>query len=300
MTAVDTTLPLTQLLPPSLRHREVEIDGARHHYVDCGSGPPILLIHGWSGSWENFIRWLPVLEPHFRVLIPDLPGCNGAPLLRTRHGTAALAAFLHELLAAAEARDVWISGLCFGANIGMEMARRRPDGVAGLLLHTPLFHPRVTGPILRRQVRLFTHPLVYPAVRRFRFNRIGTRLYGMYKRRLIEGDNVLTEDNLVNEKNMRVADRQAARDLAVEAIDQDFTAFLQSWRKPLFVIAATNDVFIRFPDFLWIKELAPSCRIALLEQSGHGWTSDFIKRQEIALREFVDFALRQPATVSAT
>jgi pimeloyl-ACP methyl ester carboxylesterase len=145
-------------------------------------------------------------------------------------------------------------------------------------------------------VRVFTHPAVYPAMRRLRFNRFGTRLYSLYKRRMIEGSDVLWEDNVINEKNMRLVDRRAARELALDVLNQDLTGFLRAWRKPLFVIAAANDVFLRFPEFLSIKELAPDCELALLEQSGHGWTSEFVRRQEIALRDFVAFAGATPSS----
>ena len=39
-----------------------------------GSGPALILIHGWSlhgGIWEQLV---PLLEPHFRVTCVDLPG----------------------------------------------------------------------------------------------------------------------------------------------------------------------------------------------------------------------------------
>jgi pimeloyl-ACP methyl ester carboxylesterase len=288
---VDTTMPLQGLLPASLRHGQLRFQGEIYPYVECGSGPPLLLIHGWSGSWENFIRWMPLLEPHFRLLVPDLPGCNGAPALVGKHTTAAYAEFLDALLDATGARPAWVGGLCFGANIGMDVAARSPEAVSGLLLHTPLFHPSVTGALFRRQVRVFTHPAVYPAMRRLRFNRLGTRLYSLYKRRMIEGNDVLWEDNLINEKNMRLVDRRAARELALDVLNQDLTGFLRDWRKPIFVIAAENDVFLRFPEFLSIKEFAPDVRLALLAQAGHGWTSEFVRRQEAALRDFVRFAL---------
>jgi pimeloyl-ACP methyl ester carboxylesterase len=48
--------------------------GFRMHYVDEGSGDPIILIHGeptWSYLYRKFI---PVLSRHFRVIAPDHMG----------------------------------------------------------------------------------------------------------------------------------------------------------------------------------------------------------------------------------
>src|SRR2546430_14396685 len=59
--------------------------------IDEGSGPPLIVFHGWNGSNHNVLRWLPALTPRFRVIVPDLPGCNGVPALPTTHTAAAYA-----------------------------------------------------------------------------------------------------------------------------------------------------------------------------------------------------------------
>lgn len=45
-----------------------------------GSGPHLLLLHGGAGSWTHWIRNLQVLQGHFRVLAPDLPGFGESSL----------------------------------------------------------------------------------------------------------------------------------------------------------------------------------------------------------------------------
>jgi haloalkane dehalogenase len=52
----------------------MEVDGCSIHYVDEGSGPPLLLVHGnptWSYTWRNVILGL---RDKFRCIAPDLPG----------------------------------------------------------------------------------------------------------------------------------------------------------------------------------------------------------------------------------
>ena len=270
-----------------LEHVTVCIENGDYHVVECGSGPPLLLIHGWSGSWENFIRWLPLLSRHFRLLVPDLPGCNGARALRGAHTMAGYAEFLHKLLDARAASPAHIGGLCFGANIGMALAQRHPDDVRSLLLHTPLFHTSVMKAFFKAQIRLFASSPAFPLVSRLRFN---DRLMSLYKRKLIEGDDVEWFDNAINQKNMRVADSRAARELARDVSRSDFVDFLRSWRGPTFVIVATKDAFLRYPEFLWIRELNPECHVSIIDEGGHGWTQEFIRRQERSLEEFVRFA----------
>nr|WP_294510640.1 alpha/beta fold hydrolase [uncultured Rhodopila sp.] len=40
----------------------------------AGTAPVVALFHGGAGSWRHWIRTIPALLPHYRVLVPDLPG----------------------------------------------------------------------------------------------------------------------------------------------------------------------------------------------------------------------------------
>jgi pimeloyl-ACP methyl ester carboxylesterase len=56
------------------KQRVVELDDSFLSYVDEGSGPPLILLHGmaaWGFLWTPILH---LLTPHFRVLIPDLAG----------------------------------------------------------------------------------------------------------------------------------------------------------------------------------------------------------------------------------
>ena len=60
-------------LPP--RGKFIDIDGVRLHYIDKGSGPTLLLIHGLAGQVLNFTHSLLSRLTHdFRVVILDRPG----------------------------------------------------------------------------------------------------------------------------------------------------------------------------------------------------------------------------------
>jgi len=46
-----------------------------------GQGRPLVLLHGWAGSWRHWARNLPTLSRHHRLLVPDLPGQGDSDLL---------------------------------------------------------------------------------------------------------------------------------------------------------------------------------------------------------------------------
>lgn len=51
-----------------------DIDGRRVHYVDTGSGEPVLLLHGYPQSSSCWRHQIPALAARHRVIAPDWPG----------------------------------------------------------------------------------------------------------------------------------------------------------------------------------------------------------------------------------
>lgn len=51
-----------------------DIDGRRVHYIDAGSGEPVLLLHGYPQSASCWRHQIPALAARYRVIAPDWPG----------------------------------------------------------------------------------------------------------------------------------------------------------------------------------------------------------------------------------
>src|SRR6266536_391255 len=59
-----------------------------------GEGPPLVLLHGASGSWAHWIRNVLWLAARFRVLVPDLPGFGDSDMPPAPHTVDGLASVL--------------------------------------------------------------------------------------------------------------------------------------------------------------------------------------------------------------
>jgi pimeloyl-ACP methyl ester carboxylesterase len=58
-----------------IEHRFVEANGIRHHLVEQGSGPLVLLVHGWPESWYSWRHQIGALaDAGYRVVAPDVRG----------------------------------------------------------------------------------------------------------------------------------------------------------------------------------------------------------------------------------
>jgi pimeloyl-ACP methyl ester carboxylesterase len=61
-------------VPPGFTSAFKTIDGVRLHYVTGGSGPLVMLVHGFGQSWYEWHHLMPFLSSNHTVIAPDLPG----------------------------------------------------------------------------------------------------------------------------------------------------------------------------------------------------------------------------------
>lgn len=246
--------------------------------LDRGSGPPLVVFHGWNGSSHNVLRWLPALTPRFRVIVPDLPGCSGFPPLGERHTAVAYARWADRLADTLGLGEYVAAGLCSGTSIAIAAAQLSPTRVRGLLLHTPFLRPSLIRPIVRLQLRALVSPagLLFGPLRR------NTALATLH-RRLFANANDVEADQLVHDQaDLLRADLGAARELAADLLRVDRTATLRDWRGPVAALLAHGDAFVDAPGTAsLLREIAPQSRVEMIA-GGHGWTPAYVAAQHAA------------------
>ena len=53
-------------------HRSVDTDGTRMHVAEQGTGPPVVLLHGFPESWYSWRHRLRALaDAGYRAVVPD-------------------------------------------------------------------------------------------------------------------------------------------------------------------------------------------------------------------------------------
>lgn len=60
--------------PEDFQHHEAQLPGVNLHYVREGSGPPLILLHGWPGFWWEWHKVIGDLAADYDVIVPDLRG----------------------------------------------------------------------------------------------------------------------------------------------------------------------------------------------------------------------------------
>ena len=54
--------------------KSVNIPDFKIVYLEGGTGDTIIMLHGFGGSKDNWLRFAKNFTPNYRVIIPDLPG----------------------------------------------------------------------------------------------------------------------------------------------------------------------------------------------------------------------------------
>src|SRR5215475_8601061 len=82
----------------SSHQRWIVVGGRRVDVIELGSGPPIVFIHGLSGSWQNWLEQLPVFARDHRVVALDLPGFGESEMPREKITISGYGRFVETLL----------------------------------------------------------------------------------------------------------------------------------------------------------------------------------------------------------
>jgi pimeloyl-ACP methyl ester carboxylesterase len=112
----------------------VDLAGHRTHFIEVGSGDPVILVHGFffdAFTWHNN---LDALSASFRVIAPDLWGFGYSTREPLDYGYALYTRQLLSLMDALEIEKASIVGHSMGGGAAIHFATHHPDRVDRLLL----------------------------------------------------------------------------------------------------------------------------------------------------------------------
>jgi pimeloyl-ACP methyl ester carboxylesterase len=122
--------------------RHVQLDGLRLAYRELGSGPPILLLHGWPTSSFLWRAILTALAPANRAVAVDLPGFGASDKpLGIRYSFEFFAETLDRFLAHLGIDRVGLAVHDLGGPVGVHWMLERPGRVTRLALLNTLLYP---------------------------------------------------------------------------------------------------------------------------------------------------------------
>ena len=136
--AVLAALPLTMSLPslamapeiPPITHRHVEVNGVTLHVAEQGTGPLVILCHGWPECWHSWHHQMAALAgAGYRAVAPDQRGFgeSDAPPDIDQYTIAHTVGDMAGLVGALGEKQAVIVGHDWGAPVAWTAAQLRPD-----------------------------------------------------------------------------------------------------------------------------------------------------------------------------
>jgi pimeloyl-ACP methyl ester carboxylesterase len=118
-------------------------DGVKIHYVTIGSGPLVVMVHGWPDYWYTWRNQMEALAPHYRIAAMDLRGFNlsDKPKGVENYDMKLLVGDLAAVIKDAGGSSAIVIGHDWGGMISWQLAMARPDLVDKLIILN-LPHPR--------------------------------------------------------------------------------------------------------------------------------------------------------------
>lgn len=121
-------------------HRQAIVNGIRLHWVEQGSGPLVVLLHGFPEFWYSWRHQIPFLAERFRVIAPDMRGYNLSEKPPTGYDLDTLTDDVLALIHEAGEERAAIVGHDWGGGVAWAFAIRHPQATRKLaILNAP--HP---------------------------------------------------------------------------------------------------------------------------------------------------------------
>lgn len=225
----------------------------------CGSGPDLVLVHGWamhSGVWHEFAE---MLAQDFRVTLVDLPGHGDSPMLEGEYTLKRLA---QVVLAVAPRQALWC-GWSLGAQVALAARREAAERIVGIaaLAGTPRFlaAPDWTPGVAAHIFELFAQDLIadYRSMLR-RFLTLQLRGSPTLLRRLRASILAGPQPN------------QEALAGGLEILKgSDLRGFLRHTSVPQLWVLGEHDTLVPVALATALRVLSPGCRVETLSGAGH-------------------------------
>lgn len=114
----------------------VYVNGIRMHYLISGDGAhPVLLVHGFPGSWRNWAVLMgPLVRAGYTPIVPDYRGAGETDISESGYDKKSMAHDLHELVTHLNIKQVDIVGHDMGLMIAYAYGALYPDETKRIIL----------------------------------------------------------------------------------------------------------------------------------------------------------------------
>jgi haloacetate dehalogenase len=117
-----------------IKHNTILANGIRQHFLEAGTGAPVVLLHGFPETGFAWRFQIPELARRYRVIAPDLRGYGETDKPACGYDKRNMAKDVRELMAALGIEKIALVGHDRGARVATRFAKDYPDAVDRLVV----------------------------------------------------------------------------------------------------------------------------------------------------------------------
>jgi pimeloyl-ACP methyl ester carboxylesterase len=253
---------------------QIKIDGIPVHFVDMGPAgagerEPIVLVHGLSGQWQNWLENIPRFAQERRVIAPDLPGFGLTAMPRDPISISGYGRFVDALCEELGLGKVDMVGNSMGGFVAAEVAIQFPERIDQLVLVSAagIASADVAKAPIMTIGRVLGALATHTAARdraiaaRPRSRHHSLALVARYPSRL--------KADLAYEGFFKGAGKPGFLDALSANLNYDFRDRLPEIRQPTLIVWGENDSIIPVRDANEFERLIPDSRKVVMKATGH-------------------------------
>ncbi|MFM8592207.1 MAG: alpha/beta fold hydrolase [Sphingomonadales bacterium] len=243
-----------------VRFDQVTIQQKKMYYRISGSGPVVVLLHGFGETGSVWEGQQAFLSQHYTVLVPDLPGSGKSETISTMsmEGIADCIALLLRSLTAA---PHCLIGHSMGGYIALAYAERYADRLTGLgLFHSTAYADTPDKIETRKKAIEFVHKNGAGAF-------LSVAIPGLFAPATAAHNPELIEKQIKEAHNFSSA--SVVSYYSAMMIRPDRSAVLKHFEKPVLLVSGDADTLVPSQDLMQQTRLAKKGYFYRLEQSAH-------------------------------
>jgi pimeloyl-ACP methyl ester carboxylesterase len=119
---------------PAFEHHTARVTDVTLHYVICGQGDPVVLLHGWPQTWYEWRKIMPALAERYTVIAPDLRGLGDSSKPAGGYDKRTVADDIYQLVRRLGFERVFLVGHDWGGPVAYAYAAAHPNDVRKLVI----------------------------------------------------------------------------------------------------------------------------------------------------------------------
>ncbi|TFF34144.1 alpha/beta fold hydrolase [Mucilaginibacter psychrotolerans] len=119
---------------PGFENKYTNVNGVKLHYVEGGSGIPLICLPGWPQTWYSFKNIAPTLAQKYSVIVVDIRGMGASAKPEAGYDKKTMAKDIYDLIQHLNLGKVYLLGHDIGGMVAMSMAFNYPESIAKLVI----------------------------------------------------------------------------------------------------------------------------------------------------------------------